>query len=48
MDTMRKKQFWNLPESRRLEFKQSFPKGDAVARTILAFANGAGGNLYLA
>lgn len=45
MNDIREKQFWDLPESRRLEFKESFPKGDAVARTIIAFANGAGGQL---
>ncbi|MEA1967617.1 MAG: putative DNA binding domain-containing protein [Thermodesulfobacteriota bacterium] len=45
MNNTSKKQFWNLPESRRLEFKESFPKGDAVAKTIIAFANGAGGQL---
>ncbi|MDA3791540.1 MAG: putative DNA binding domain-containing protein [Desulfobacula sp.] len=45
MNKISKKQFWNLPESRRLEFKESFPRGDAVAKTIIAFANGAGGTL---
>jgi predicted HTH transcriptional regulator len=45
MNNINKKQFWNLPESRRIEFKESFPRGDAVARTIIAFANGAGGQL---
>jgi len=45
MNNINKTQFWNLPESRRIEFKESFPKGDAVARTIIAFANGAGGQL---
>ena len=37
--------FLHQPESRRLEFKESFPKGDKVARTAIAFANGAGGHL---
>jgi ATP-dependent DNA helicase RecG len=33
------------PESRRLEFKEHFPKGEQVARTVVAFANGAGGKI---
>jgi predicted HTH transcriptional regulator len=33
------------PESRRLEFKEKFPKGDQVAKTVIAFANGAGGKI---
>ena len=33
------------PESRRLEFKERFPKGEQVARTAVAFANGAGGKI---
>ena len=37
--------FLDQPESRRLEFKESFPKGDQVARTAVAFANGAGGRI---
>jgi len=37
--------FLNQPESRRLEFKVAFPKGDQVARTAVAFANGAGGRI---
>jgi len=32
-------------ESRRLEFKERFPKGTQVARTAVAFANGAGGRI---
>ena len=35
--------FWERPESRRLEFKESWPGGDKIARTAIAFANGAGG-----
>jgi len=38
-------QYLDQPESRRLEFKESFPKGEQVARTAVAFANGAGGRL---
>ena len=37
--------FLDQPESRRLEFKEAFPKGDQVARTSVAFANGAGGKI---
>jgi len=33
------------PESRRLEFKERFSKGEQVARTAVAFANGAGGKI---
>jgi len=37
--------FWLQPESRRLEFKEAWPKGDQIARTTIAFANGAGGRI---
>ncbi len=37
--------FLNQPESRRLEFKETFPKGSQVVKTIIAFANGAGGKI---
>lgn len=37
--------FWEQNESRRLEFKERFPRGDQVARTAIAFANGAGGKI---
>ena len=37
--------FWKQPESRRLEFKERFPGGDRLARTAVAFANGAGGRI---
>lgn len=37
--------FWLQPESRRLEFKEAWPKGDHIARTVVAFANGAGGKI---
>ena len=37
--------FLNQPVSRRLEFKETFPKGDQVARTAVTFANGAGGKI---
>ena len=39
--------FWLQSESRRLEFKEVWPAGDKVARTVVAFANGAGGKLRL-
>ena len=37
--------YLDQPESRRLEFKETLPKGDQVARTSVAFANGAGGRI---
>lgn len=37
--------FLDQPVSRRLEFKEAFPKGDQVAKTAVAFANGAGGRI---
>ncbi|MBN1931787.1 MAG: putative DNA binding domain-containing protein [Desulfobacterales bacterium] len=39
------KPFWEQSESRRLEFKEAWPKGDQIARTVVAFANGAGGKI---
>ena len=41
----RRPAFLGQPESRRLEFKETLPKGDSVARTAVAFANGAGGRI---
>ena len=35
------------PEGRRLEFKESLPANAELAKTIIAFANDAGGELYL-
>lgn len=35
------------PEGRRLEFKASLPGNTGLAKTIIAFANDAGGELYL-
>ncbi len=35
------------PEGRRLEFKESLPTSSELAKTILALANDAGGELYL-
>jgi predicted HTH transcriptional regulator len=37
--------FLDQPESRRLEFKEAFPKGNQVVQTAVAFANGAGGRI---
>jgi len=39
------KPFWEQHESRRLEFKEAMPRGDRLARTVVAFANGAGGKI---
>lgn len=39
------KPFWKQPESRRLEFKEAFPKGDQIAKTAIAFANCGGGKI---
>jgi len=39
--------YLDQPESRRLEFKERLPKGEQVARTAVAFANGAGGKIVL-
>lgn len=35
------------PEGRRLEFKENLPKGSDLCKTIVAFANDAGGTLWL-
>jgi predicted HTH transcriptional regulator len=37
----------NQPESRKLEFKREFPAKSDVLKTIVAFANGAGGELII-
>ena len=37
----------NQPEGRRLEFKASLHGNTELAKTIIAFANDAGGELYL-
>ncbi len=36
-----------LPEGRRLEFKQNIPTDDKLERTVIAFSNSAGGDIYL-
>ena len=35
------------PENRRLEFKQQLPSSQDLAKTIIAFANDAGGDLVI-
>ncbi len=45
MNNIFEKPFWYQAESRRLEFKEAFPRGDRIAKTVIAFANGAGGKL---
>ena len=34
------------PENRKLEFKREFPARSDLLKTIVAFANGAGGEMY--
>jgi len=36
-----------MPEGRRLEFKEQLPSHSDLAKTIIAFANDAGGDLYI-
>ena len=45
METYSNKPFWQLPESKRLEFKKEFLPGRKIAETTIAFANGAGGKI---
>lgn len=40
-------QFINQPEGRRLEFKSELPANSDLAKTIVAFANDAGGEIYI-
>ncbi|MEI7423176.1 MAG: ATP-binding protein [Prolixibacteraceae bacterium] len=35
------------PEGRRLEFKESLPTNFDLVKTVIAFANDAGGELYI-
>lgn len=37
----------NQPEGRRLEFKAELPEYSDLAKTMIAFANDAGGDLYI-
>ena len=40
-------QLIHQPEGRRVEFKNSLPKVSDLAKTIVAFANDAGGELFI-
>ncbi|MFH1195047.1 MAG: ATP-binding protein [bacterium] len=35
------------PEGRRLEFKENLSQGDRIERTVIAFSNDAGGEIYI-
>jgi ATP-dependent DNA helicase RecG len=37
----------NQPEGRRLEFKEAIPARSDLAKTVVAFANDAGGDIYI-
>ncbi len=41
------KEIFNLPEGRRLEFKEKVPSRSDIAKTVIAFANDAGGDIYI-
>lgn len=41
------KEILNQPEGRRLEFKAELPENSDLAKTVVAFANDAGGDLYI-
>ncbi|MDR3112970.1 MAG: putative DNA binding domain-containing protein [Endomicrobium sp.] len=41
------KEIIKLPEGRRLEFKEKLPAHADIAKTVIAFANDAGGDLYI-
>lgn len=38
---------FTLPESRRLEFKETVPANEKIARTAVAFSNDAGGEIFI-
>ena len=42
---MEQEYFWLQPESRRIEFKETWPGGNQIANTAIVFANGAGGQI---
>ena len=44
---MNVKEILNCPEGRRLEFKSELPENSDLAKTIVAFANDAGGDLFI-
>lgn len=39
--------FWKHTEGRRLEFKGEMPSHSDLAKTVVAFANDAGGDIYI-
>ena len=39
--------FWKHTEGRRLEFKGEIPSHSDLAKTVVAFANDAGGDIYI-
>jgi len=41
------KKEYNIPESRKLEFKETLPSGNKIERTAVAFSNDAGGEIYI-
>lgn len=41
------KEILTQPEGRRLEFKSEMPEHSDLAKTVIAFANDAGGDLYI-
>ena len=41
------KEILNQSEGRRLEFKAELPEHSDLAKTVVAFANDAGGDLYI-
>ena len=47
MQAMNIKEIIKQPEGRRLEFKGELPENADLAKTIVAFANDAGGSLYI-
>lgn len=47
MSVMNIEQYIKLPEGRRLEFKGELPTNSDLAKTIVAFANDAGGNIFI-
>lgn len=41
------KEIIKQPEGRRLEFKEQIPSGSHLSRTVIAFSNDAGGEIFL-
>lgn len=39
--------FLHLQEGRKVEFKEALPPGKKIAKTIVAFSNGSGGDIYI-